>query len=129
MIKRCLRVPNFGTNNGERIVLHISRFKGYSNPERILVKYIINNFSKFDLTLGWNSTGVRRYNKKKNVYEGYYSHLYLLHQRCVYHGIEDLSPIALGQKSNTPYLIDYNKKHIDLYKVYSKEIVRNGVFK
>lgn len=118
----------FCTNNGERIVLHISRFKGYSNPERILVKYIINNFSKFDLTLGWNSTGVRRYNKKKNVYEGYYSDLYLLHQRCVYHGIEDLSPIALGQKSNTPYLIDDNKKHIDLYKVYSKEIVRNGVF-
>lgn len=61
----------FCTNNGQRIVLHISHFKDYPTPERKLIKRIIRILNTFNLTYGWNSTGVRRYNKKKNVYEGY----------------------------------------------------------
>src|SRR5207249_5678371 len=70
----------------------------------------------------------RKNNKKKGKYEGQYSDLFLLHQRCICHEIEDLSPIALGERNNTPYLRDNEKKHIDLYKIYSKEIIKNGVF-
>jgi hypothetical protein len=39
-----------------------------------------------------------------------------------------LSPIALGERTNTPYFKDQGKKHIDLYKIYIKEILKNGVF-
>src|SRR5215217_1495782 len=118
----------FCSNEGKRTVLHISRFKHYPNPERKLIKIIIDNMNKYNLTFGWYSTGVRKYNEKKNKYEGHYSDLFLLHQRCIYHGIEDLSPIELGKRSSTPYFKENSKKHIDLYKVYSKEIIKNGVF-
>jgi hypothetical protein len=103
-------------------------FKEYPNPERKLIKRIIFNLNKFNRTFGWYSTGVRKFNEKKGRFEGHYSDLYLLHQRCIYHEIENLSPIALGEKSSTPYFKDNDKKHIDLYKVYSKEIIKNGVF-
>ena len=55
----------FCTNQGKRIVLHISRFKQFPNPERKLIKHIIDNLDKFDTTFGWYSTGVRKYNKRK----------------------------------------------------------------
>ena len=118
----------FCTNQGKRIVLHISRFKQYPNPEGKLIKHIIDNLNKFDLTFGWYSTGVRKFNTAKGKFEGHYSDLFLLHQRCIYHEIENLSPITLGITSNTPYFKGNNNKHIDLYKVYSKEIIKNGVF-
>jgi DNA polymerase, archaea type len=118
----------FCTNQGTRIVLHISPFKEYPNPERKLIKHIIDNLNKFNTTFGWYSTGVRKFNTAKGKFEGHYSDLFLLHQRCIHHGIENLSPIALGANSNIPYFKDNNKKHIDLYKVYSKEIIKSGVF-
>jgi DNA polymerase elongation subunit (family B) len=118
----------FCTNQGKRIVLHISRFKQYPNPERKLIKHVVDNLNEFNTTFGWYSTGVRRFSEKKQKYEGQYSDLFLLHQRCIYHEIENLSPIALGRRSNTPYLKDNNKKHIDLCKVYCKEIIKNGIF-
>ncbi len=43
------------TNEGKRIVLHISMFKEYPNPERKLIKRIIDILNKFDLTFGWYS--------------------------------------------------------------------------
>jgi hypothetical protein len=89
------------TNEGKRIVLHISRFKQYPNPERKLIKHIIDNLNRFNITFGWYSTGVRKFNKKKQKYEGQYSDLFLIHQRCIYHEIEHLSPVALGERSNT----------------------------
>ncbi|MGB6532493.1 MAG: DNA polymerase domain-containing protein, partial [Candidatus Nitrosopolaris sp.] len=116
------------TNEGKRIVLHISMFKQYPNPERKLIKHIIDNLNKFDTTFGWYSTGVRKFNKKKGKFEGHDSDLFLLHQRCICHEIENLSPIALGERSNTPYFKGDGKKHIDLYNIYSKEIIKNGVF-
>jgi DNA polymerase, archaea type len=126
--KTCITSAAFCTNKGKRIVSHISMFKGYPNPERKLIKRIIDYLNKFDRTFGWYSTGVRKFNEKKGKFEGHYSDLYLLHQRCIYHEIENLSPIALGDRSNTPYFNDNDKKHVDLYKVYSKEIIKNGVF-
>ena len=78
----------FCTNEGKRIVLHISMFKEYPDPERKLIKRIIDNLNKSVRTFGWYSTGVRKYNKNKQKYEGQYSDLFLLHQRCIYHEIE-----------------------------------------
>jgi hypothetical protein len=54
----------FCTNRGKRIVLHISRFKQYPNPERKLIKHIIDNLNRFNITFGLYSTGVRKFNKK-----------------------------------------------------------------
>ena len=118
----------FCTNQGKRIVLHNSRFKQYPNPERKLIKTIIDNLNKFNTTFGWYSTGVRKFNQNKGKFEGHYSDLFILHQRCIYHEIENVSPIALGERNSTPYFKDNDRKHIDLYKVYSKEIIKNGVF-
>jgi len=53
----------FCTNTGKRIVLRISRFKQYPNPERKLIKHIIDNLNRFDITFGWYSTGVRRFSE------------------------------------------------------------------
>jgi DNA polymerase I len=112
----------------KRIVLHISHFRMFPNPERKLIKCILDNLDKFDTTFGWYSTGVRKFNKKKGKFEGWYSDLFLLHQRCIHHEIENLSPIAIGERNNTPYFKDQGKRHIDLYKIYSKEIIKDSVF-
>jgi hypothetical protein len=72
----------FCTNQGKRIVLHISRFKQHPNPERKLIKHVIDNLNKFNTTFGWYSTGVRKFNEKKGKFEGQYSDLFLLHQHA-----------------------------------------------
>ena len=59
----------FCTNRGKRIVLHISRFKQYPNPERKLIKNIIYNLNRLNITFGWYSTGVRKFNRKKQKCE------------------------------------------------------------
>src|ERR1041384_6036479 len=47
----------FCTNWDERIVLHISRYSGSSNPERELIKDILFYLNQFPLTFGWYTTG------------------------------------------------------------------------
>jgi hypothetical protein len=64
------------TNEGKRIVLHISMFKQYPNPERKLIKHIIDNLNKFDRTFGWYSTGVRKFNTNKGKFDRHYSDLF-----------------------------------------------------
>src|SRR5438552_2130332 len=86
----------FCTTHGKRIVLHISRFKQYPNPERKLIKCIIDNLNKFGTTFGWYSTGVRRYNKSKQKYEGRDSELTMMlayHNNCL--ALEIMKYIAL----------------------------------
>jgi DNA polymerase I len=59
--KTKLTAAAFCTNQGTRIVLHISRFeKSYPNPERQLILQIIRYLDKFDLTFGWYTTGVAK---------------------------------------------------------------------
>ncbi|MBA3751031.1 MAG: hypothetical protein H0X03_09125, partial [Nitrosopumilus sp.] len=53
----------FCTNWGERIVLHISKYKNseYQYPERGLIKDILFYFNQFPLTFGWYTTGIAVY--------------------------------------------------------------------
>ncbi|MFY9869691.1 MAG: hypothetical protein WAK17_08235 [Candidatus Nitrosopolaris sp.] len=51
----------FCTNQGKRIVLHISMFKQYQDSERKLIKRIIYYVSPFVRTFRWYSTGVRKF--------------------------------------------------------------------
>ena len=49
---------------------------------------------------------------------------FVLHQRCIFHNLA--SPIEV--KKTYARLVDSDKKHIDLNKVFSKVIIQNGVF-
>ena len=119
----------FCTNWGERIVLHISRYYGSSNPEKGLIEDILFYLNQFPLTFGWYTTGVAVDDDDDNTgglhrVRGRDSDFFILHQRCLLYHLK--SPIEL--KETYARLADSNKKHIDLNKVFSKTIVQNGVF-
>ena len=52
------------------------------------------------------------------------SDFFILGKRCQYHNIQ--SPVNYSQSGSSTFL--YGKKHIDLHKIYSKEIIQKGVF-
>jgi DNA polymerase elongation subunit (family B) len=119
----------FCTNQGTRIVLHISQFEKlpHPNPERQLILAIIRYLNKFDLTFGWYTTGVAKYDPEAGDYlDGRDSDFFILDKRCELHKIE--SPIAYSKSRSSTFLYDRNRKHIDLCKVYGKEIIQKGVF-
>ena len=68
--KTKLTAAAFCTNQGTRIVLHISQFEklSYANPERQLILAIIRYLNKFDLTFGWYTTGVAKYDENTADY-------------------------------------------------------------
>src|SRR5919107_1418090 len=66
--KTRLTAAAFCTNQGTRIVLHISQFEKYPNPERQLILAIIRYLDKFDLTFGWYTTGVAKYDQNTGDY-------------------------------------------------------------
>jgi DNA polymerase elongation subunit (family B) len=116
---------SFCTNLGIRIVLHISQFQCYPHPERQLILRILDYLNKFPLTFGWYTTGVAKYDPGTGDYiEGKDSDFFILDQRCKLYNIS--SPIRYSKTRASTFLRD--KKHIDLHKVYSKEIIQKGVF-
>src|SRR5919112_2207911 len=127
--KTKLTAAAFCTNQGTRIVLHISQFEklSYPNPERQLILAILRYLDKFDLTFGWYTTGVAKYDKNTGDYlDGRDSDFFILDKRCEFHGIP--SPIAYSKSGSSTFLYDRGRKHIDLCKVYGKEIIQKGVF-
>jgi DNA polymerase I len=115
----------FCSNWGERVVLHISRYSTSPNPEKALIQDILFYLNQFPLTFGWYTTGVAVFDDTDlNRVKGHDSDFFVLHQRCILYHLN--SPIDV--KETYARLVDSNKKHIDLYKIYSKEIIKNGVF-
>ena len=115
----------FCTNWGERILLHISRYSTSSNPEKALIQDILCYLNQFPFTFGWYTTGVTVYDDTGvNRVRGRDSDFFILHQRCMLYHLD--SPILVNKTYTR--LIDSNKKHIDLNRVFSKPIVQNGVF-
>jgi DNA polymerase, archaea type len=115
----------FCTNLGTKIVLHISQFEKYANPERQLILAILKYLDNFNLTFGWYTTGIAKYDPNTRDYlDGRDSDFFILDKRCKYHNLP--SPVAYSQSGKSTFL--QNRKHIDLYKVYGKEIIRRGVF-
>ena len=116
---------SFCTNLGIRIVLHISQFQCYPHPERQLILRIVDYLNKFPLTFGWYTTGVAKYDPGTGDYiGGKDSDFFILDQRCKLYSIA--SPVRYSKTRASTFLRD--KKHIDLHKVYSKEIIQKGVF-
>ena len=115
----------FCTNWGDRIVLHISRYSDRPNPEKALIQDILFYLIQFPLTFGWYTTGVAAYDDAGiNRISGRDSDFFVLHQRCIFYNLN--SPIEV--KKTYARLMDSNKKHIDLNKVFGKSIIQNGVF-
>jgi DNA polymerase, archaea type len=80
---------------------------------------------RLDLTFGWYTTGIAVYDETGlNRIKGRDSDFFVLHQRCIFYHLTS----AIEVKKAYARLIDSNKKHIDLYKVFSKAIIQNGVF-
>jgi DNA polymerase elongation subunit (family B) len=123
--KTSLISASFCTNLGTRIVLHISQFQRYQRPERQLILRILDYLNKFPLTFGWYTTGVAKYDPETGDYiGGKDSDFFILDQRCKLYNIT--SPVRYSKTRASTFLRD--KKHIDLHKVYSKEIIQKGVF-
>jgi DNA polymerase, archaea type len=109
--------------------LHISQFEklSYPNPERQLILAIIRYLDKFDLTFGWYTTGVAKYDENTGDYlDGRDLDFFILDKRCEFHNIP--SPIAYSKSRSSTFLYNKSRKHIDLCKVYGKEIIQKGVF-
>ncbi|MBV9175465.1 MAG: hypothetical protein JO297_00335 [Nitrososphaeraceae archaeon] len=114
----------FCTNLGKRIILHISRYSDRPNPERDLVEDILFCINQFPLTFGWYTTGLAVYDNKGQRIKGHDSDFFILHQRCILYHLK--SPVEV--KETYARLVDSNKKHIDLHRIFSKSVIQNGVF-
>ena len=110
-----------------RIVADPYQYMGDLQAEKRLILRIIELLLKYNLTIGWYSTGIRVYgsdnNNNSELFRGQDSDLFILHQRCLLHKIN--SPIGFTRKGS-PYVL--NRQHIDLYEVFSKNIIKNSVF-
>jgi hypothetical protein len=81
--------------------------------------------NQFPLTFGWYTTGVAVYDETGfNRIKGRDSDFFVLHQRCKLYNLA--SPIEI--KKTYARLVDSNRKHIDLNKVFGKIIIQDGVF-
>ncbi|MGB6530541.1 MAG: DNA polymerase domain-containing protein [Candidatus Nitrosopolaris sp.] len=80
--------------------------------------------NQFPLTFGWYTTGIAVYDDAGLRLKGRDSDFFVLHQRCIFYHLT--SPVEV--RKTYARLIDSNKKHIDLNRVFSKPIIQNGVF-
>jgi DNA polymerase elongation subunit (family B) len=98
----------FVDNNGWNEALHII---DYNNSEPALVQAIVDRVSQLpSLSVGWFTTGQA-------------SDLMILHERCIANGIE--SPVDISSGIFPRLKV---KNHIDLYRIFEKELVRSSIF-
>jgi DNA polymerase elongation subunit (family B) len=121
---------------------HIMDFQEYTQPEKELAKWLMEEILKYNLTIGWYSKGVRL-QKDDGSYEGKDSDLKVLDSVCKYYDI----PSIIGfDKRGVPYVRGYvyqlvkinpayasQKKfdwyyHIDLYQIYKKPLVKSIIY-
>jgi DNA polymerase, archaea type len=106
-------------------VLHISNFPNAENPEHELLVAINKELLKYDLSIGWYSTGVAKYHEDTQEYlDGVDSDLAILHNRCL---ANDIDPIIDFNNAGIPYTS--GQKHIDLHSVFGKPLVQTTIFK
>ena len=109
--------------------MHISNYKNTDPlyPEKALIQDILSYFKQFPLTFGWYTTGVAVYDDKGNRIKGRDSDFFILHQRCLFYNLD--SPFEIGyNKTYITLTKDYKNKHIDLIKVFEKQVVKDNVF-
>ncbi|MEP0826091.1 MAG: hypothetical protein HRF40_11455 [Nitrososphaera sp.] len=103
-----LFAAGFVDNLGWSEALHIADF---GNSEAALMQAIVHRFDQLPmLSVGWYTTGQE-------------SDLLILHERCVANGI--VSPVDISS-SLCPSI--KGKTHIDLYRIFDKELVKSSIF-
>jgi DNA polymerase, archaea type len=116
----------FVDNHGNRKVLHVSDFaKSVDNPERELLLNINQELSRYDLSMGWYSTGIAKYHEDTQEYlDGVDSDLATLHARCLANSVDSIVDF---NSAGVPYV--RGRKHIDLHSVFAKPMVQTTIFK
>ena len=93
--------------------------------KRELLRGINQELSKYDLSIGWYSTGIAKYHEDTQEYlDGVDSDLAVLHERCIANGVDSIVDF---NNAGIPYI--RGQKHIDLHSVYSKPMVQTTIFK
>jgi DNA polymerase, archaea type len=107
-------------------VLHTADFaKSADNCERELLLNINQELSRYDLSIGWYSTGIAKYHEDTQEYlDGVDSDLATLHSRCLANGIDSIVDF---NSAGIPYV--RVRKHIDLHSVFGKPMVQTTIFK
>jgi DNA polymerase I len=123
---RTIYAAAFIDKRGNSRVLHLSDFfKSSDNPERELLLNINQELSRYDLSMGWYSTGIAKYHEDTQEYlDGVDSDLATLHSRCLANGIDSIVDF---NSAGIPYV--RGRKHIDLHSVFGKPMVQTTIFK
>jgi DNA polymerase, archaea type len=123
---RAVYAAAFVDNHGNSRVLHISDFaKSVDNPERELLLNINQELSRYDLSMGWYSTGIAKYHEDTQEYlDGVDSDLATLHARCLANSVDSIVDF---NSAGVPYV--RGRKHIDLHSVFAKPMVQTTIFK
>ncbi len=85
---------------------HISDFASYSQPEKVLVQWLMTEILKYPLTLGWYSRGVKRINEEDGTVDGKDSDLKIIDEICKYYNVPS---IVRFDRRGTPYVGGYPK--------------------
>ena len=100
-------------------------FQAADNPERELLLNINQELSRYDLSMGWYSTGIAKYHEDTQEYlDGVDSDLATLHTRCLANGVDSIVDF---NSAGIPYV--RGRKHIDLHSVFGKPMVQTTIFK
>lgn len=97
------------------------RDRDFGGSEKRFLVYINTTIFRYKLSIGWNTQG--SYDNKINPER---FDLSILHQRCI---INDVPRMTWIGGFGLPYFKKgIEHKHIDLINVYSKQLVREGVY-
>jgi DNA polymerase, archaea type len=122
---RTIYAAAFVDNHENSKLLHVSDFLKCDNPERELLQNVNQELSRYDLSMGWYSTGTAKYHEDTQEYlDGVDSDLVVLHTRCLANGVDSLIDF---NSAGIPYV--KGRKHIDLHSVFGKPMVQTTIFK
>jgi hypothetical protein len=97
------------------------RDRDFAGSEPQLLDYINSKLLQYRWSMGWNTQGRFENSGGNRVFD-----LLILHQRCKANNVTSI--IKLG-KHGLPYIASREHQHIDLLNVYSKEMVKDGMYK
>jgi DNA polymerase elongation subunit (family B) len=118
---------------------HELDFVNHPQPEKELVKWLMTEILQYNLSIGWNTKGVRILNSK-GKFTGVDSDLKIIDDVCRFY---DISSIIGFDRRGVPYVRGHDYKninkfltirrknkfsyyyHIDLYNIYKKKMVKD----
>jgi hypothetical protein len=95
------------------------RDEDFNGSERDLLNYIMDKICNYKWSMGWHTQGNSEISGSDVIPD-----LKVIYNRCHANGIDSI--VKLGHKG-VPYTAK-GYKHIDLYNVYSQEMVKGGMY-